>query len=94
MLSNKSTCRGPSFKIRETGERRPSAAVSLFLKMKMKMKDQKIHDADYQNWLDTTQQDFPWEENEIEKLEPLDTTELIASLEKLQTLIKKGKEKK
>ena len=65
-----------------------------FQKMKMKMKDQKIHDADYQNWLDTTQQDFPWEENEIEKLEPLDTTELIASLEKLQTLIKKGKEKK
>jgi len=58
------------------------------------MKDQKIHDADYQNWLDTTQQDFPWEENEIEKLEPLDTTELIASLEKLQTLIKKGKGKK
>jgi len=58
------------------------------------MKDRNIHDTDYQKWLDTTQQDFPWEENEIEKLEPLDTSELIKSLEKLQKLIKKGKEKK
>ena len=52
------------------------------------------HDTDYQKWLDTTQQDFPWEENEIKKVETLDTSELIASLKKLQTLIKKGKEKK
>ena len=51
------------------------------------------HDTDYQKWLDTTQQDFPWEENEIKKVETLDTSELIASLKKLQTLIKKGKEK-
>ena len=58
------------------------------------MKDQKIHDADYVKWLDSTQQDFAWEENEISKVEEIDTTELIASLEKLQTLIKKGKEKK
>tara|TARA_R110000765_G_scaffold108217_2_gene199218 strand:+ start:73 stop:246 length:174 start_codon:yes stop_codon:yes gene_type:complete len=57
------------------------------------MKKQNTHDTDYQNWLDTTQQDFPWEENEIEKLEPLDTSELIKSLEKLQLIIK-GKKKK
>ena len=58
------------------------------------MKKQNTHDTDYQKWLDSTQQDFPWEQNEIEKVEPLDTTELIASLKKLQKLIKKGKEKK
>lgn len=54
------------------------------------MENRNIHDTDYQNWLDTTQQDFPWEENELEKLESIDTTELIASLKKLQKLIKKG----
>jgi len=58
------------------------------------MKNQNTHDADYQKWLDSTQRDFEWEENEIEKLEPIDTTALIKSLEKLQRLIKKGKEKK
>tara|TARA_R100000656_G_scaffold111326_1_gene83319 strand:+ start:68 stop:337 length:270 start_codon:yes stop_codon:yes gene_type:complete len=76
------------------GWRAKSALSPVFQKMKMKMKDRNIHDTDYQKWLDTTQQDFPWEENEIEKLEPLDTSELIKSLEKLQKLIKKGKEKK
>jgi hypothetical protein len=85
----------PLFKIRGAwGWRAESALSPVFQKMKMKMKDRNIHDTDYQNWLDTTQQDFPWEENEIEKLEPLDTSELIKSLEKLQKLIKKGKEKK
>ena len=58
------------------------------------MENRNTHDTDYQKWLDSTQQDFPWEQNEIEKVEPLDTTELIASLKKLQKLIKKGKEKK
>ena len=56
------------------------------------MKKQNTHDTDYQKWLDSTQQDFPWEQNEIEKVEPLDTTELIKSLEKLQLIIK-GKKK-
>ena len=54
------------------------------------MKKQNTHHTDYQKWLDSTRLDFPWEQNEIEKVEPLDTTELIASLKKLQKLIKKG----
>lgn len=72
------------------GVGRFGALSPVFQERKMKMENRNIHDADYQNWLDTTQQDFPWEENEIEKLAPIDTTELIASLKKLQKLIKKG----
>tara|TARA_R110000824_G_scaffold109501_1_gene257128 strand:- start:43 stop:285 length:243 start_codon:yes stop_codon:yes gene_type:complete len=65
---------------------------SAFQERKINMKKQNTHDTDYQKWLDSTQQDFPWEQNEIEKVEPLDTTELIKSLEKLQLIIK-GKKK-
>ena len=57
------------------------------------MENRNTHDTDYQKWLDSTQQDFPWEQNEISKVEPLDTSELIKSLEKLQLIIK-GKKKK
>jgi hypothetical protein len=57
------------------------------------MKDRNKHDTDYQKWLDSTQQFHPWEQNEIEKVEPLDTSELIKSLEKLQKLIKNDKKR-
>jgi hypothetical protein len=78
------------FEIKKWGWRAFIALSPVFQERKMKMENRNIHDTDYQNWLDTTQQDFPWEENEIEKLESIDTTELIASLKKLQKLIKKG----